>query len=275
MKGTTMAEPKRLLALRQDPALTQALRAARAQLGTPEHMRALREKLALRLAAPQAGAAAGSKVATLGGAKVWLVLAAAVAALVGLQQRFSAAPERPVATVQPRAAIAVSEAPVTPAPPAAATHSPSDTEVAPVVLPSAPMQRSRRAHDDRVRTSSATASRAEVDTDAEVALISSAQQALERDPHRALAALNEHARRFEHGVLAEEREVLRFDALVALGRLDEARMRARAFVSSFPKSAQRARLRRWLDARHDTALTRNPDAEPTPTDRVRNTEAVE
>jgi hypothetical protein len=255
--------------------LTQALRAARAQLGTPEHTRALREKLSVRLAAPQPGAATGSKIAMAGGVKVWLVLAAAVAALLGWQQRFSAAPERPVATVQPRAAIDVCETPVKSAPPAAAAHSPAETEVAPVVLPSVPMQRSRRAHQGRVRTGNATAPRAEVDTDAEVALISSAQQALERDPRRALAALDEHARRFERGVLAEEREVLCFDALVALDRNDEARARARAFIASFPKSAQRTRLQRWLDARRDAALIRNPDAEPTPTDRVRNTEEVE
>jgi hypothetical protein len=274
MKGTIMAEPKRLLAVSQDPALTQALRAARSQLGTPEHVRALREKLAVRLAAPQAGAAAAPKAALAGGAKVWIVLAAAVAALIGLRQQFSSEPEPPAAPVQPQVAMATREAPVKSSSPAAA-RALTDTEITPVVLPSMPAQRPRRARGTRVQSNSATAPRVEVDTDAEVALISSAQQALERDPRRALAALDEHARRFARGVLAEEREVLRFDALVALGRIDEARVRARAFVSSFPKSAQRPRLQHWLDARREATLVRNPGAEPTPTDRVRNTEEVE
>jgi hypothetical protein len=111
-----------------------------------------------------------------------------------------------------------------------------------------------------------------LDPDAEVALISSAQQALERDPRRALAALDEHERRFARGVLAEEREVLRFDALVALGQSSQARSCARAFVARFPSSPQRARLQNWLDTQRDAALVRNPSAPHTPTARVPSTE---
>ena len=236
-------------------------------------MRALRAKLAVRLAALQAGTAAGSRAALGSSAKAWLVLTAALAALAGLQQRFPAAPEHAAVAVQPHLATAPSVPPRSEPPPALPV--PIETPMtASVTTPSVPAPRARRGHDARVRTRNASTPPTEVDTDAEVALISSAQQVLEHDPRAALVSLDEHARRFTHGVLAEEREV--FASTTRRDRPSrEARMLARAFVTSFPKSAQRTRLRRWLDARSDAALVRNPDTEHTPTDRVRNTEEVE
>lgn len=49
-------------------------------------------------------------------------------------------------------------------------------------------------------------------------------------------ALQEHARRFPSGQLAEEREALRVKTLLGLGRSQEARQAARAFEARFPDS---------------------------------------
>jgi outer membrane protein assembly factor BamD (BamD/ComL family) len=56
------------------------------------------------------------------------------------------------------------------------------------------------------------------------------------DPARALRALNEHARRFPDGALAEEREGLRIAALQAAGKRDEAQRDADRFKKRYPRS---------------------------------------
>lgn len=69
------------------------------------------------------------------------------------------------------------------------------------------------------------------------ALIDRARTALLRtSPSDALAALQEHARRFPRGQFAEEREALAVQTLVALRRPDEARARAASFHRQFPQS---------------------------------------
>jgi len=72
----------------------------------------------------------------------------------------------------------------------------------------------------------------------ELRLLAPAREALaRRDFGPALAALNEHARRFREGRLVEEREALRVKALTGLGRVTEARAAAAAFRQRFPHSA--------------------------------------
>lgn len=71
----------------------------------------------------------------------------------------------------------------------------------------------------------------------EQALVDRARAALSRGrPKDALAAVTEHERRFGRGRLAEEREILAIQALVADGRTTEARTRAARFRTTFPKS---------------------------------------
>jgi outer membrane protein assembly factor BamD (BamD/ComL family) len=68
-------------------------------------------------------------------------------------------------------------------------------------------------------------------------LVETGRSALGRgDWASALAALDKHAREFPHGRLAEERDVLRVQALALGGRTDEARTRAEAFRARYPKS---------------------------------------
>jgi hypothetical protein len=73
----------------------------------------------------------------------------------------------------------------------------------------------------------------------EVELVQRAQRALAGAPALALAAAEEHRRRFPGGALAQEREVIAVSALVGLGRRDEARARATRFVEGYPGSVHR------------------------------------
>jgi hypothetical protein len=76
----------------------------------------------------------------------------------------------------------------------------------------------------------------------EIELLDRAHAALAADPARALAIVAEHERRFPRGTLGQEREVIAVGALVALGRVSEARARAARFVELFPRSAYRRRI---------------------------------
>ena len=71
----------------------------------------------------------------------------------------------------------------------------------------------------------------------ERALVEMARTAFARgDKPAALAALEQHSRRFPRGQLSEERESLRIQAWVQSGRFKEARAAAEAFRRSFPES---------------------------------------
>jgi hypothetical protein len=77
----------------------------------------------------------------------------------------------------------------------------------------------------------------------EAALLQRAERALTgHEPHAALAALDEHERRFPAGVLREERQAARVLTLCELGRTAEARALARAFVAKSSGSVLVPRL---------------------------------
>lgn len=76
----------------------------------------------------------------------------------------------------------------------------------------------------------------------EVRLIDAARRILVSDATAALSLLQQHRERFPQGALTEEREVLAVESLLGLGRRDEARVRATAFLADFPTSVQRRRL---------------------------------
>jgi len=81
---------------------------------------------------------------------------------------------------------------------------------------------------------------------AEVALLDRAQSSLPASPADALARCDEHGRRFATGTLVQEREVLAIDALLRLGRRDEAEARAARFRQSFPRSGHLRRVEALL-----------------------------
>jgi len=77
----------------------------------------------------------------------------------------------------------------------------------------------------------------------ERALVDRARAALRRDDaHEALVALMGHEREFPAGALAEERDRLSVEALVARGRMEQARARAALFRARHPGSVYRAEI---------------------------------
>src|SRR5208283_4452338 len=82
------------------------------------------------------------------------------------------------------------------------------------------------------------------DVAAEVRLIGEAHTAIRGgDAERALALLDEHARRFPKGALGEERDAARINALCALGRTSEARDATERFLRAAPLSPHAGPLR--------------------------------
>ena len=80
--------------------------------------------------------------------------------------------------------------------------------------------------------------------EAETRLVRAAVAALhEHDPARALVLLNEHARSYPSGALAEERAAARVNALCDLGQTDNAQAAAAAFLRDRPSSPLAARVR--------------------------------
>ena len=80
------------------------------------------------------------------------------------------------------------------------------------------------------------------------ALLAQAWSALGRDDAAAVLALVERdAAAHPDGPLDEERDALRIEALRRLGHLDEARRAARAFLTRYPSSLQRALVKRALE----------------------------
>lgn len=81
----------------------------------------------------------------------------------------------------------------------------------------------------------------------EASLVLRARRAVRGAPAQALALCDRHAERFPDGQLVQEREIIRIDATRALGREDQARTMARAFLAAHPRSPSREHLRWALD----------------------------
>jgi outer membrane protein assembly factor BamD (BamD/ComL family) len=62
----------------------------------------------------------------------------------------------------------------------------------------------------------------------------------------ALKLLDDAQRRFGNGVLGEEREALRIEALAHTGNRTQAASRAKAFLSAHPRSPHASDVRRYL-----------------------------
>ncbi|WP_437680317.1 tetratricopeptide repeat protein [Sorangium sp. So ce131] len=88
----------------------------------------------------------------------------------------------------------------------------------------------------------------EGDVGREAKLLEQARAALAQDPAAALAAVNQHRTEFPRGQLVAEREFLAIQVLARLGRADEARTRAEAFLARFPSSPHAERVRRLASA---------------------------
>jgi outer membrane protein assembly factor BamD (BamD/ComL family) len=78
----------------------------------------------------------------------------------------------------------------------------------------------------------------------ESALLQDARDALRGgDFAKALATTERARKRFPHGALGQEREVIAIDALSGSGRREEAAKRARSFLQTYPRSPLAPRVR--------------------------------
>jgi hypothetical protein len=181
----------------------------------------------------KAPVASETTVAALGKAVALVALASAAAAGVWFGAAHHAPHEEPAPSVTGVRSAAVpsrpaSEPPLQAAPAVAAPPSPE----APRVL-----------DGGTARSNRGSSASAGTEATNEAWWLDQAQAELASDPARALAATAEHRRRFPHGVLAQEREVIAIEALQRLGRQAEARARGARFFSRFPDSAYREKVR--------------------------------
>ncbi len=140
---------------------------------------------------------------------------------------------KPVASVITAASAAsVAPLPVAPEPPPLVR--PTAPREAPSVVPAASVTVSAV-----VATSAPAPVRGDLAREADML-----RSALAAPPAQALALLDDHARQFPRGALAEERDAQRVVTLCQLGRRDEASVSYTRFVTAFPGSIHRARLER-------------------------------
>lgn len=193
---------------------------------------------AVGVAAVPAGPGGRSLVA---GAAKLTVVAAALGGALWWGLRSAPTPSVPVSpTTVPVRAPVVAELPpvaeaVPPPPVASVPH-------APVVARPAPRRAGPNVNAGDAR---AIAQPAEAQA-SEWELVRQAREALGGDPGASLRLTAEHARLYPHGALAQEREVIAIDALVRLGRRDDAKARAEALLRRFPGTAHRAHIEALL-----------------------------
>lgn len=124
---------------------------------------------------------------------------------------------------------------VSPALGAATSDEPVATADAPAVpsTTAAPEGASRRAHGEHISSTSTFS--------AERILLDDARRSLvQGEPQHALVLLARHRARFPSGLLSEERDAMRVEALVAASRYGDARAAAQAFRARNPHSLFRA-----------------------------------
>lgn len=246
-----MTDPKPLEPLLLDDAIGDDLRAMLEARSAHEPSRSDLARLGDRLAAalppgtlppsaapgapPTAPPTGTGTLLSSGAAKVALATAVLAGALGGglwlSRSDDPAPPPRPAATSSSPALPPASIAPIEEPPPAVASASPSSS---PRPSSAAP----------RASTTSNVAAPPEA-----TLLARAHDELLKGAPASALATVTEHERAYPHGALSQEREVIAIEALVALGRGDEARRRADAFHRVHPGSSHGDRIERLVGPR--------------------------
>lgn len=249
-------DPQRAKMLRDD--LRAAATATPAALDLAAGMAKLESSLQQAASAGTTGAgatAAGSAAPSATAGILWfgsvLGLAGIVVAaiLVTTRDDVGSAPHS-VSVQQPRRSVSPTAPPATSASTAnespAAQPSPRANAEAPVASPGP-----RRA--ERLgRAGAETAAAPDLDLiTREIELVARARVLLAADPAAALAAAETARSESPDGPLAEEREALAILALNAIGRREEARRSATAYLERWPSGTQRARIQDVLDEGED------------------------
>jgi type IV secretory pathway VirB10-like protein len=196
----------------------------------------LRTRLERTVAEGGPGHASGGAAAKLG---TWGVPLAVAALAVGAAGGYLAGLSRARGEPAPEPTVVARAPEPSPAPPAPEVE--PEAPVAPIPPPApepprAPVRRPAPVERPPPPAPAPAPSR-DVAFAEERALIELARTSLARGEHqRALASLQAHARTFPQGQLAEEREVLWINALIALRQPAVARQKASEFRQRFPKS---------------------------------------
>ncbi len=253
-----MSESENVSSLLQDAGLGRELRAAleagRAHDPTPGELAGLTKKLAALLPpgtlppapapappSPPAGPEAPPAAGLSGAAKI--AGAIAVLGAIGGAVWLARAPAVVVAPVPGASVVVVADPP--PAPSSVASSAPSVPE--PIVSASAAPVASVVVAPRPSSTS--TASAIAEPAEPEAIMIKRAHDALlQGSADRALALVGDHAQAYPKGALAQEREVIAIEALVALGRNSDARARAATFRAAYPASVHLTRIERLVGA---------------------------
>jgi hypothetical protein len=242
--------------------LRDAMTSARADVPDAAQLARLAARLPLGAPPPGGSGAPATPAVTvtappsvLSGALVGAALGVLVAGAGLVWDATRASPSPPASSVPVVSTSANIESP----PPAAAPPPSSTSPLAPAVTASpapAPRASAPVAHASAVTSAVAvdpTPSSGSLGTppvvadgETEAHLLQRAHEALGGSPAQALALTQEHASRFPGGSLAQEREVVAIQALLRLGRADEARARAARFFAAFPSSAHRRRIEALL-----------------------------
>ena len=241
-------DPERLATLAEDPLLKKLLRAAEHDVASEAQLAEVLAKLGPALDAAGGGSAAASTVAaktTFGGAKWLAVVGLGVATLAPIAWVASRSGEGPTSTstlnITGRSPGGTQSSHVDGSDRTLVTPTSTPTPTPDAVLPRQPS-----VSTTRLASPSASAPRADVaptePLEPEVRVLQRAQDALGREPARALALCDELARRGDGALLDQEREVIAIDALKRLGRMSDARSRAKRFRAAHPTSSHLGRL---------------------------------
>ncbi len=180
-------------------------------------------------AAPIPAAGVGGGMAKIAG---WILLAGAVGGGgYWATTRSDHAPPSDASTLTSNQAVST--------PSSSPEASPSSTLSAPAPPPSAsaaPTVTSKPLSQPSMSAS------AEVGGPSEIELLREAQSALSSNPGHALELANQHQARFPKGGLGQERDMIRIQALLAMGQKDQARALADDFRRRHPDSAHTGRL---------------------------------
>lgn len=136
---------------------------------------------------------------------------------------------------------------VEPAPPAASEQSVAATTDEARVAPTRPRTPTPPRAEPIAPPVIAAAVEAPVSLVEEATLLEQARGALRADPARALSIVETHARRYPNASLRAETELIAVDALVRLGRYDEARARGEAALRSDQRGLYSSRIQRILE----------------------------
>jgi len=271
-----MTEPRRLnehsTALPFE--LSQALKGAPGgptELEQQALLQSLGATLGIALALPPLAANLSAAASTASAAKVSAGLAAQVSTAVslatkpgvsfllwfagGLTLGTALAATAMLSAQSPRPQVAVSNRPApsamlatrgTPAMVNAPAASASAALAEPELEAKVPGSRPAPESAPRSPTRDKSAAQPAAETDSEFSLLRSAQQTLKADPLQALELCAAHTTRFPSGAMVQEREMIAIEALLRLGRVQQAEARASTFRRLFPGSAHAARLEHLL-----------------------------